>query len=60
MRERGYPMGDFDQRAEDISVDHPEVVSNYRTAHDIALSDRVQAVDDGRSSACDGALPLAI
>ena len=33
----GYPMGDFDQRAADISVDHPVVVQNYRSAHDIAV-----------------------
>lgn len=37
MRERGYPMGEFDQRAADISVDYPVVVENYRAAHDIAL-----------------------
>ncbi len=37
MRARGYPMSDFDHRAEDLSVDHPEVVQNYRRAHDIAL-----------------------
>ena len=33
----GYPMGDFEQRAADISVDHPVVVQNYRAAHDIAV-----------------------
>jgi hypothetical protein len=33
----GYPMGDFEQRAADISVDHPVVVQNYRSAHDIAI-----------------------
>jgi hypothetical protein len=37
MRERGYPVEDFDQRAADISVDHPEVVENYRAAHSIYL-----------------------
>lgn len=37
MKARGYPMGDFEQRAADISVDHPIVVTNYRVAHDIAL-----------------------
>jgi hypothetical protein len=37
MRTRGYPVADFDQRAADISVDHPRVVENYRSAHDIAL-----------------------
>jgi FtsZ-interacting cell division protein ZipA len=36
MRERGYPMDDFDQRAADISVDHPQVVEHYRAAHDIS------------------------
>ena len=33
MRDRGYPIDDFDQRADDISVDHPDVVENYRAAH---------------------------
>jgi hypothetical protein len=37
MQTRGYPIGNFDQRAADISVDHPIVVENYRAAHDIAL-----------------------
>jgi hypothetical protein len=37
MQTRGYPVADFDQRAADISVDHPRVVENYRSAHDIAL-----------------------
>jgi hypothetical protein len=30
MAERGYPVEDFEQRAADISVDHPQVVENYR------------------------------
>jgi hypothetical protein len=33
----GYPMGDFEQRAADISVDHPIVTQNYRSAHEIAV-----------------------
>ncbi len=37
MSARGYPMGDFQQRAADVSVDHPQLVENYRMAHDIAL-----------------------
>jgi hypothetical protein len=37
MRRRGYPVGDFDQNANDLSVDHPRVVENYRIAHAIAL-----------------------
>ena len=43
MKARGYPMGNFEQRAADISVDHPEVVENYRVAHEIALRDRQEA-----------------
>ncbi len=37
MKVRGYPVTDFDQRAADISVDHPRVMENYRSAHEIAL-----------------------
>ncbi|MGC1295085.1 MAG: hypothetical protein WA869_08595 [Alloacidobacterium sp.] len=37
MQARRYPVADFNQRAADISVDHPRVVENYRSAHDIAL-----------------------
>ena len=36
MDERGYPTDDFEQRAADVSVDHPDVVENYRAAHAIA------------------------
>ena len=36
MRARGYPISDFDRRAEDLSVDHPSVVQNYRSACEIA------------------------
>jgi len=35
MRERGYPVDDFDPRAADLSVDYPDVVENYRAAHGI-------------------------
>ena len=41
MISRGYPMGNFDQRAADISVAHPKVVEHYRLAHDIAGSDQI-------------------
>ena len=37
MKVRGYPVSDFNQRAADVSVDHPRVVENYRSAHEIAL-----------------------
>ncbi|HYB86042.1 MAG TPA: hypothetical protein VEC76_04280 [Streptosporangiaceae bacterium] len=35
MAERGYPMRDFDAQADLVSVDHPDVVENYRIAHGI-------------------------
>ena len=38
MRDRGYPIDDFEQRAADISVDHPQVVDDYRAAHAIAAA----------------------
>jgi hypothetical protein len=37
MSARGYPMGDFEQRAADISVHYPTVVQNYRAAREITL-----------------------
>ena len=36
MAARGYPVGEFEQRVADISVDHPDVVVNYRAAREIA------------------------
>jgi hypothetical protein len=45
MEERGYPVEDFEQRASDISVDHPHVVENYREGHRLA-----QASSDGSDS----------
>jgi hypothetical protein len=36
MRDRGYPVEDFEQRAADISVEHPDLIEKYRTAHGIA------------------------
>jgi hypothetical protein len=35
MRERGYPVDEFDERLEMVSVDHPELADNYRVAHTI-------------------------
>jgi FtsZ-interacting cell division protein ZipA len=37
MEARGYPVGDFEQRAADVSVDHPSVLEHYRAAHAVAL-----------------------
>jgi hypothetical protein len=37
MHDRGYPVADdFEQRAADVSVDHPGVVEHYRAAHGIS------------------------
>jgi hypothetical protein len=44
MQTRGYPVGEFEERVADISVDHPGVVEHYRAAHAIA-----QATADGRT-----------
>jgi hypothetical protein len=41
MQARGYPVSDFEQRAADISVDHPRVTENYRAAH--AVDARLRA-----------------
>ncbi len=40
MSAEGYPMVDFEQRAADISVDHPLMVSNYRVAHEVTVRQR--------------------
>jgi hypothetical protein len=45
MEKRGYPMGDFERRAADISVDHPDVVANYRSAQAIASRDQRGTAD---------------
>ena len=45
MNQCGYPMAEFDQRAADISVDHPDVVQNFRRAHQIS-----QANERGEAS----------
>ena len=39
MTARGYPMGDFDRRYEDLTVDHGEVARHYREGHDIVVRD---------------------
>ena len=44
MGRRGYPVGDFEQMSRDVSVDHADVVHEYRAAHEISdLNDRKQA-----------------
>ncbi len=45
MEARGYPTTGFEQQAADLSVDHAELVQNYRLAHAIALRE-----EDGEAS----------
>lgn len=45
MATRGYPVEDFDRRAADVSVEHPDVVENYRSAHSIALKEAREDTD---------------
>jgi hypothetical protein len=47
MRDRGYPVDDFETRAGVVSVDHPHVVENYRAAHGVwAANERGQATTE--------------
>jgi hypothetical protein len=45
MSRCGYPLRDFEQAAEDLSVDHPHVVENYRCAYRIAERSRRGSAD---------------
>ncbi|MEJ3657537.1 hypothetical protein WEH80_31700 [Actinomycetes bacterium KLBMP 9759] len=45
MRLRGYPVDDFDRRAEDISVEHPDVVQHYRDASRVRAASEVGEID---------------
>ncbi|TRW86246.1 hypothetical protein FK535_07215 [Mycolicibacterium sp. 018/SC-01/001] len=48
MRQRGYPVDDFERRAADISVDHPHIVENYRAAHSVHTAQERGEVDTER------------
>jgi len=45
MQLRAYPVSDFEQRAADVSVSYPALVSNYRAARAIALKNEQQQAD---------------
>jgi hypothetical protein len=45
MRTRAYPVSDFEQRAADISVNYPALVSNYRAAREIAVKNEQREAD---------------
>jgi hypothetical protein len=52
MRDRGYPVDDFEQRTADVSVDHPRVAENYRAAHAVSLANErgLASTDDLRQA----------
>jgi len=52
MRDRGYPVDDFEQRADDVSVDHPQIAENYRAAHAVfkANEQGLASTDDLRQA----------
>jgi FtsZ-interacting cell division protein ZipA len=52
MRARGYPMGDFEQQAADLSVDHANVVDNYRAAQALVVKNdqRLASTEDLRQA----------
>src|ERR1700735_2121450 len=50
MRQRGYPVDEFDRRAADISVDHPQIVDNYRAAHSIHVTEQQADTEQQREA----------
>jgi hypothetical protein len=45
MRDRGYPVEDFEHRVDDISVDHPDVAQHYREARLVAVAQAAGVAD---------------
>src|SRR3954463_4828095 len=61
MRDRGYPVADeFEQRAADVSVAHPQVVEHYRAAHGISTRATAGEAKHGGPAPGDGALPRPV
>lgn len=50
MEARGYPTGDFDQQAADLSVDYASVVNDFRRAHAVAANSSRASTEDLRSA----------
>jgi hypothetical protein len=52
MRDRGYPVDDFDRRVDEISVDHPTIAENYREAHAVSRANEqgLATTDDLRKA----------
>jgi hypothetical protein len=45
MQLRAYPVSDFEHRAADLSVNYPDLVSNYRAAREIAIKNKQNLAD---------------
>lgn len=54
MHTRGYPVEDFEQRAADISVDYPDLVTNYRQLHAIAAKGETIDTEEMRQAMVHG------
>lgn len=50
MRDRGYPVADFEQRTDDLSADHGRTIEDYRTAHAISTRARETDTEDLRQA----------
>lgn len=48
MADRGYPMHDFERTADDVSVDHPHEITDYRAAHGVAEAGEHASTEDLR------------
>jgi hypothetical protein len=53
MADRGYPTGDFDQQADDLSVRYADEVARYRAAHELAARADSASTDDLRQALLD-------
>ena len=55
MRDRGYPSERFEEREKLVSVDYPDLVEHFRSAHEVAVADEQseQALEDRRQAMVD-------
>ena len=54
MKAKGYPVEDFEQRVADISVDYPELVTDYRGMHRIAIKEDKTGTEEIRQAIVHG------
>jgi hypothetical protein len=50
MRDRGYPVDDFETRADMVAVDHPDVVEHYRAAHAVGARSKAANTEELRQA----------